>query len=413
MEVFVARQPIFNGKMKVVAYELLFRSGLENAFPNVNGDQATSSVISDSFLTMGMDIITEGKPAFINFTRHILLEGYGRLFPKNDLVVELLEDIEPDSDVLDSVHQLKREGYRIALDDYQGSPMHEAFIPFVDVIKVDFMRTTTEEQRVFAERFRPMKIRLLAEKVECAEEMEHAKKTGYRLFQGYFFCKPTVLKGNRIIESKLTKLKLLHVINQRDIDFNEAEEIIRLDAGLSYKLLRYINSAYFGLRREVNNIKQALVLLGQRNLRKWVSLMVCASLGEGKSTELLATAVMRARFCELLAESMGDSNRSDDLFLMGLLSVIDALLDMPMEKALEQIPLSEDLKSALLSKPGLFRNILELVIGYESGDWERFSELKNLFHINESDIPPLHRESIKMARTILDAENATVSTARL
>jgi EAL and modified HD-GYP domain-containing signal transduction protein len=409
MEVFVARQPIFNVNLKVVAYELLFRAGLENVFPNVDGDKATSSVISDSFLTMGLDTITEGCPAFINFTRHVLLEGYAHLFPKKNMVVEVLEDIEPDTEILDAVHKLKSEGYKIALDDYTGSPVTEPLIPFADVVKVDFIQTTPEQQKAFADRFRSMKISLLAEKVETSEEMEYGKSIGYRLFQGYFFCKPKVLTGKRVPESKLTKLQLLHTVNQGDIDFTKTEEIIRLDAGMSYKLLRYINSAYFGLRREVDNIKQALVLLGQRNLRKWASLMACTSLGEGKSTELLATAVTRARFCELLAELIGDSSRSDDLFLMGLLSTIDALLDMPMEKALEQIPLSEDLKSALLDKPGQLRNLLELVKGYETGDWDQFKELKDQLHVDEKEIPSIHREGLKMAQSILEVEKAGAS----
>lgn len=409
MEVFVARQPIFNTNLKVVAYELLFRAGLENVFPNIDGDKATSSVISDSFLTMGMETMTEGCPAFINCTRNVLVEGYAHLFPKKTMVVEVLEDIEPDTEILDAIHKLKTEGYKIALDDYVGSPSTEPLIPFADVIKVDFLQTTPEQQKAFADRFRAMKIGLLAEKVETAAEMEYGKSIGYRLFQGYFFCKPTVLTGNRVPESKVTKLQLLHTVNQGDIDFGKTEEIIRHDAGMSYKLLRYINSAYFGLRREVDNIKQALVLLGQKNLRKWASLMACTSLGEGKSTELLATAVTRARFCELLAELIGDTSRSDDLFLMGLLSTIDALLDMPMDKALEQIPLSEDLKAALLDKPGQLRDLLELVKDYEAGDWDSFQEIKDQLQINEGDIPSIHREGLKMAQSILAVEKSGVT----
>ena len=184
MEIFVARQPIFNTQLKVVAYELLFRSGLKNAFPNVNGDQATSSVLSDSYMTMDMNALTEGTPAFINFTKQVLLEGYAHLFPKNSMVVELLENIEPDTEVLDAIHDLKSNGYRIALDDYTGSKVQEPLIPFADVIKVDFMQTTPEQQEAFAKRFRAMKIRVLAEKVESAEDLERAKKAGYSFFQG-------------------------------------------------------------------------------------------------------------------------------------------------------------------------------------------------------------------------------------
>jgi EAL and modified HD-GYP domain-containing signal transduction protein len=408
MDAFVARQPIFNDNMKVMAYELLFRSGLENVFPDVSGDKATSSVSSDSFINLGIRNITEGHPAFINFTRTVLLEGYAHLFPKQTVVVELLDDIKPDAEILKAVRNLKDEGYRIALDDYSGSEHWEPLIEFADFIKVDFLKTTEEQQESFADRFLAQSSILLAQKVETPKQFEFAKDAGYSLFQGYFFCKPTVMQGKRIPEAKMTKLQLLHAVNKDKVDFQEMEDIIRHDVGLSYKLLRYINSAYFGMRREVTNIKQALVLLGQKNLRKWISLMVCACLGENKTTELLVLAVVRARFCELLADVIDAAERGDEMFLMGLMSTVDALLDMPMDKALEELPLSDELKSALLRKPGQLRNILELVMGYESGNWEQFKKLTKSLSIDEAEVPHFHQEGMKMARQIIEAENAEV-----
>lgn len=405
MQTFVARQPIFGPDMKVFAYELIFRSGVEQVIQETGSDRATSSVISECFFCTGTSSMTGGNRVFINFTRNVLLGDYVQLLPKPMVVVEVTEDMAADEEVMKALGSLKDMGYMLALDDYKGADL-EPLYPLVNIVKVDFSTTNLEEQRAFAQKFLPMNIKLLAEKVATHTEFKAAKGMGYSLFQGHFFCKPTMIGSHRIPETKLSRLRLLRVVSEPIIDIQKAEQIFKEDVALSYKLLLYINSAYFGLRHEVSNIRQALVLLGQKRLRKWASLIVAASLGDGKPSELLVTSITRARFCECMADLTQLDARKDDLFLLGMFSTLDAILDTSMDEVLEKMPLAPDLSSALLGEPGQLRDVLDVVIAYESADWDRFGELKEKLGFDESTVPSLHAEAVKMAEEILKLENA-------
>jgi EAL and modified HD-GYP domain-containing signal transduction protein len=410
MQAFVTRQPIFKTDLSVMGYELLFRAGIDDLlFPQTNGDAATSSVISDGFFTLGIDTITAGKKAFINFTRSVLLADYAQLLPQEVVVVEILEDIVPDAEVLEAVNRLKEMGYTIAVDDYAGSDMQAPFLDLADIIKVDFSLTNAEQQQSFAQKFLPRHIRLLAEKVETYQEFKIARDAGYSLFQGFFFCRPTLVTRTRIPETKISKVELIKAVSQSELNFQKIEDIIKSDVSLSYKLLRFINSAFFGLRHDVNNIQQALVLLGEDKVRKWGALMGFSGLGMDKPSGLLVTAITRARFCELLEEHIQISGRKDDLFLMGMFSTIDAMLDMPMEKVLEQISISEELRSALLGEPGILRQILDLVIGYEAGDWKRVASLTQFLNLDENVLPLMYTQGMTMAEEILALEMQPVA----
>jgi EAL and modified HD-GYP domain-containing signal transduction protein len=203
----------------------------------------------------------------------------------------------------------------------------------------------------------------------------------------------------------MSKIRLMHEVNQMEIDFNKVEEIVKHDVSMSYKLLRYINSAYFGLRAEATSIKQALVFLGVRNLRKWASLMAFACLGEDKPQELLTVAVVRARFCELLAGQVNLGNRSDDLFLMGLFSALDAMLNISMEKVVDEITFAPEIKSALLGDDGTFRHVLDLVLGFEVGEWDEMKKMKQLYNMDELAVPQLYFDAVKTAWEILSIES--------
>lgn len=401
MHTLVARQPIFKAKGSVYAYELLFRSGAENVFPDVDGDQATSAVISDSFFSIGIDALTGGKKAFINFTREILLKEYALLLPRESVVVEILEDVTPDEEVLKAVRRLKGKGYTIALDDYGGSEHQDPFVELADVIKVDFLLTTAEQREGLVRRLKPLAKKLLAEKVETHEEFNSAKQMGYSLFQGFFFCKPSVVNRQRIPESKVSKMRLLQAVNEPTLDYGKVEEAIKHDVSFSYKLLQYINSAFFCLRHEVENLQQAMVIMGEKNLRKWASLMAFASLGTDKPPELLVTAVVRGRFCEELASQVGMRDRTADCFLMGMFSTIDALLDMPMDKALESVPLASDIRAALLGRDGVSGKVLDVALTYEKGDWHHFEDLREELELEEEAIPKIHLDAVKMAEQVL------------
>ncbi|MHC4942315.1 MAG: EAL and HDOD domain-containing protein [Planctomycetota bacterium] len=412
MHTFVGRQPIFDQRLNIYGYELLFRAGLENVFPNIDGNVATSTVIANSFFDMGLDRLTGGRRVFINFTKNLLLDGTALLLPQESLIIEILEDVAPDAKLFNAIRVLKKNGYTVALDDFTRKHLKNPLIGLADIIKVDFMATTEEDQTLIAQQLLKKNCRLLAEKVETQEEFTRAESLGYTLFQGYFYCKPMVVKKAAIPESKMSRIRLLEAVNRSPMDLPKLEEIIRNDLAFSYKLLRYINSAYFGLRQEVSNIKQALVLLGQNKLRKWASLIICAFLGENKPSELLVTSIVRGRFCELMAEHSGMKDRSNEMFLMGMFSIIDALLDMPMDKVLQEIALADDLKDALLGEPNPLRDIFDVAVCYEQGNWEQLASLSKNLKFDQARLPEFHQESANLAQEILQFEAAGTQTSK-
>ncbi len=412
MQTYLARQPIFDADLDVWAYELLFRTGVENAFPDVEGDEASSSVISDSFTTHGIESLTAGRPAFINFTRNALLNGYAELMPKELAVIEILEDVEPDSLVLRMCRRLKDLGYRIALDDFQYTPKHDPLVELADIIKVDFFLSGSFERDYMVRRFRGKKIQLLAEKVETQEEVDQARKAGYAYFQGYFFAKPQIMGAHRIPETQVSRLALMREAGQQGLDYSKLEEVLKRDISLSYRLLKYINSSFFGLRNEIHSIRQALALLGERNVRKWVHLVCLSALGEDKSPELLQNSVCRARFCEQLAERGQLAGRGEDLFLLGMFSLLDAIIDQPMADVVEQVPLSADVKAALLGEANPLRAFLDLVIAYEQGEWGRVDACKQHVPVRTEDVPAMYFEALAWADELVGMSSEAENTAR-
>ena len=241
MDIFVARQPIFNQHREVYAYELLFRSGFENAFGNVNGDQASSQVMTNSFLGIGLETLTGGKRAFVNFTRDLLVDEMALLFPSEQLVVEILENVEPDEEVLDSCRRLKQAGYSLALDDFCFERNYESLLKLADLIKVDFLSTTSKERCEKSQQLTDQRITLLAEKVETQEDFEEAVRLGYTYFQGYFFSKPVVVSQRGIPGFEVPYIQILQSVRRPEIDFAELERIIKSDLSLTQQLLVPVN----------------------------------------------------------------------------------------------------------------------------------------------------------------------------
>ena len=369
MDIFVARQPIFNRRQEVYGYELLYRSGINTFYSCLDGDQATSEVITNSFLLIGLETLTRGKIAFINFTKNLLEDEIATLLPKEQIVIEVLQDIEPDGKTLRACRRLKELGYRLALDDFIYD---EKFIPLIemsDIIKVDFLTTDKKERRALVERIGRQKISFLAEKVETREDFIQAKELGYSYYQGYFFSKPLIIASRDIPSYKLTFIRLLQEIHKPEIDFDRLEKLVKTDVSLTYKLLKFINSILFGFYSEIRSIKQALAILGEKEIRKWLSLIALQSMGKNKPDELMVTALCRARFCELVASRVGLGERSSDLFLLGMFSLIDAFLDQPMAKILDALPIAEEIKLALLGRENRFQEVYALVLTYETGNY--------------------------------------------
>lgn len=403
LSTFVARQPIFDREMQVHAYELLFRANLEqNLFAEgMDGTIASSSVLSDSFLYVGLRNMTDSRRAFINFTRDLLLMDFASLFPSEMVVVELLETVYPDAQVLATVRRLKEEGYTIALDDFANDPAMDPLVDLADIIKVDFTLSSSHEREELAQRALPRGIELLAEKVETHAEHQQALDLGYSYFQGYFFSRPIIVSNERIPESKLSALRLLQEANQANPNIDRIEALVKQDLSLSYKLLRYINSAFFGLKQEIHSVRQALVLLGLRNVRRWASLIALTCLGEEPPAELLLGSLIRARFHETLAPLAGLRERDQDLFFLGMFSLLDALLNQPMESLIEDIPLSDDIKGALLGEGGRLRDLHEAALAYEEANWSSFDHLGRKMGLITETVPHLYADSIVWAQEIL------------
>lgn len=412
MQAFVARQPILDTSKTVFGYELLFRSGLENAFGDVDGDTASNRVISDTLLTIGMPSLTSGGKAFINFTRNTLLSGYANLLPREAAVIEILEDVEPTPDILDACSKLKEAGYTLAVDDVVKPGAVRPFLEFVDIIKVDICAASDYACQACAQEFGEGRL-LLAEKVETEEDFERTREMGYNLFQGYFFSKPVVVSHRRVDQNQPMRLALLAAVNEQEVDFIELEEIIKKDVGLTYRLMKYINSSYFGLREEVSSIRQAVTLLGHRNIRRWTSLIALEALSENKPAALLQESLVRAQFCELVGELIGMNDSLEDLFLLGMFSLIDAILDRPMEDILKDIPLHDELRLALLpdGKPNKLRDVLKLVISYERGEWAAFNTLKGRFGFDEDTLPDLYVTALNRVREIQSSDGETAGTS--
>ncbi|MGE4273506.1 MAG: EAL and HDOD domain-containing protein [Desulfitobacterium sp.] len=400
MDVFVARQPILNPQGKVFAYELLFREGMDNYFKNANGDLATSSVISSSFFLMDINRLTMGKPAFINFTANLLKEGMATLLPKNQVVIEILETVDPDPEIIAACKHLKAQGYQLALDDFIFRPDYRSLIELANIIKVDFQATERMELQALIRRLRELNIQFLAEKVETLEEYEVARTIGYGLFQGYFFSKPSIVQSKDISSSKMNYLRLLQRVHSPFLEVEELERIIKGDVSLTYKLLKFINSSAFGFQSKISSIKQALVLLGPKEVKKWASIIVMGNITDGKPDALAIQSYVRASFSEKLASTVGLIGQGSNAFLLGLFSLIDACLDRPLPEILKDLPIEESVKNALLGRPSRFRNLLDFIIAYEQGNWPVVNRFISEFKIDEEFVPQYYLKALQEASEI-------------
>lgn len=400
MDIYVARQPIFNQEKKIFGYELLFRDSIENIFSGIDGNTATTELLSNSFLNIGIEKLIGKSVAFINFTKELLINQLPKLFPNKQLVVEILENVEPDDEVIKSCAELSRQGYTIALDDFFYHEKLEPIIALADIIKFDFLATSIDDISDVIQKISRHNLTFLAEKIETVEEFDMALNMGFKYFQGYFFSKPEMIEGKNISPAKFNLLEIMAEVNRSDFEFSKVENIIARDVSISYKLLRYLNSAYYRRVNEISSIKQAIVLLGERGIRNFLSLIAMTKLSENKPDELMRSSIIRAKFCELLGECVDSCSYSSELFTLGLFSSIDAILDDSMEHVMARLPLSENIKTALMGGEGELTDYLNMAKYYERGDWEGFTELKNEFKMNEDKLPDCYLEAISWADAI-------------
>jgi len=392
---YVARQPILNSNEQVFGYELLFRDGITDYFCNADADAASRSTL-DTSLLMGLDILCDGRRAFINCTAETLIKDYITLLPPSQVVVEILESVSVDDLVVAACVRLKESGYSIALDDFVLDDPRIQLVEFADVIKVDMKATSHSDGVALVKRFGSPHCRILAEKVETREEFNACKKAGFTYFQGYFFRKPEILHAREIPKNQVNYLRLLQAISHDEIEAKEIEDIIKGEASLCYRLLRYLNSAAFSFVAEIQSVRHGLAILGEREVRRWVRLVATLSAGQNRPSDLVLSALVRARFCELLAPKV--PHGESDLFLMGLLSLMDAILQIPMGVVLEGISLDRETRAVLLGQKSILSPVYQLVLAQETADWPKVSELCAQLRLPESLASTCHWQAMQWAR---------------
>ncbi len=402
MSVFVARQAILNRNQNVVAYELLFRDSPENCFPGVSDGQATARLIMENQLNLGTRHITSGKKALINIGPESLKLDLCEFLPCKDVVIELLETIEPNDDTYELCRKLFHSNYKLALDDFVYSPQWERFLKLVNLIKFDIRLTPLAEIPLVVNKLKKYKnIKLLAEKIETDEEYKLARKMGFDYFQGYYFARPAMIEQKDIHYNYGLVIAIYSEVMKPDPDVKVITGLFELDAALAYKLLRLLNSGVFPLQSQISSLKQALVYLGQARLKKFVSLIVTAHTARDKPIELMQMCVIRARFCELIASKVAKKVQGE-AFLTGLFSLLDAILDQPMALLVDKLPFPDEIKAALTGEKNNLYYILETVKAYETGSWWALEKAVLLINLDSAFLPKLYKQAVQWADSYKD-----------
>lgn len=368
MDIYVARQPIFDRKMNVLGYELLYRRGMNNLYEGSDDNQATAELISNSYLNMHFSELTDGTKGFINFSEKMLIEQIPLILPKELTVVEILERVEITDELIEACKKISDKGYTIALDDYIFDESSLPLLEIADIIKIEFPFVEHEIQRKLISKYKN-RIKFLAEKVETREEYKLALDMGYDYFQGYFFSKPVIIKSKEVDNLNVNLILILEMLNQKEPDFQKMAEVIQSDLGLAYKLLKLANSALLGTRNKIISIKHALVQLGIIEISKWIYVLLLRDVQTVENKELIKTCLIRAKLMELLAIDIGMRNKKLDYFLTGMFSSIDVLTNRDMKEILDELPLSDDVKDALLGKCNEIREMLDMILNYENLRW--------------------------------------------
>jgi EAL and modified HD-GYP domain-containing signal transduction protein len=398
--IYVGRQSIYDRDFNVSAYELLYRSDSRNYVDVDDHGLATAKLLSNVFTSIGFEDLVGDKPAFINMPREFLVGSYPIPETNSNIVVEILEHVEPDEEVIDALLILKKRGYTLALDDYIFDPVHEPFLKIVDIIKLDVADIGIEQLSTKIAQLKQYNVKLLAEKVETESEAEQCLAMGFDLFQGYYFSYPKIVSGRKISGSQIAIVELANKLHQPNVEVSKLTELISHDVALSYKLLRYVNSAMYSFEREITSIDETVFILGLDTLVRLVHVVMAGSFSED-SGHILESALVRALMCEALAVELGKKTEKATYFMVGLFSRLDALLGIPLHGALEELPISEEVKQALLDGSGELGNVLNMVIDYCEGsltddvlttpvDSKRLME----FYL---DVVPLAREYVQFS----------------
>ena len=402
MDIYLGRQAIYDANKKLVAYEILFRNSTINKFSaDIDEEKATMKLISNCN-TIGLDKLTNNKKAFINFPQGSLLKDVATLLPKDIVVIEILETVEPNRDVIMYLTELKEKGYKIALDDVIDNIKVNEFKDLIDIYKIDFINTTQETRKSLIKEIREVNPNaiLVAEKVETEEEVIEAKENGYKLFQGFYFSKPTMIFGKDVPVRNLTCFNIMIELLNEDFNINTIEEIIKSDVGVSYKLLKFLNSAAFGFLQKIKSIKQAIALLGKNELKKWLALILISEMNSGQDEEITKDTILRSRFCELIEEKT-HSNKKSEAFLVVLFSNLDLFINKDMSEIVSELPIEDEVKNALLGHDGELKDVLELALAYEHMEVEKIDFYVEKLGIDNAELADVYMESLEWVNKLL------------
>ena len=397
---FMARQSILDRRCDVHAYELLFRGGPENYFEQT---ASVSARVMDRVLLFGLENLTGSKRAFINLDEEAIRGDIAGMLPRSKVVLEILESVPPNREMLEACNTLKEDGYLLALDDFSMTPEWQPFLEICDYVKVDFRATKPTEQERLVRELSGRNIGMIAEKIETREEFQSAKDMGYSLFQGYFLTKPEMLKRRDIPRSRIHYVRLLRLAADRELNFDKLEETVKEDPSLCYKLLRYLNAAAFHAAGRVSSIRQAMVLLGEKEMRRWIAVAAAASMGEDQPSELIRIALVRAYFSEELCKRIGAEIRANDGFLRGLLSVMDVILGMPRDQVLAELMISDTVKKWLVDQPYLSYELYDALAAFEQGNWLPLSVQVAQLDLDEAVVSDAYLAAVERSDQIMTA----------
>jgi c-di-GMP-related signal transduction protein len=398
--VHIARQAILDINRRVCGYELLYRAQSTDRACTEVGDLAAARVVTDALLGIGLDSLTGGLPAFINFTHQLLLDDAAALLPPEQVVIELREDLAVDDDVILACRDLRARGYTLALDDFVADSDAEQLIPFASYVKLDVLGIPPALWQPVAKRIASNTVKIVAERVETVEVVNLAKDAGCTLFQGHYFCKPATQSAKALPARRLAYLSLFSAINKPDLSLNELEDLVKRDVSLTMRVLRSINSAAYALPQQVTSVRHALQLLGMQQVKNWASIWAMAGLNSGGTPEAVSVALLRARTCEVVGTAWSGTEAGAELFLAGMCSMLPAIVDQPMEKAISGLHLTPGVRDALMGDLNQQRSILDAVIAHEEGDWDESARLMEQLHLHPSILPAAYTDALSWARNI-------------
>lgn len=398
MEQFIARQPILDINKRLYGYELLYRGVPGKLLGQVSGEQATASLLSSAFLTGDIEVISNNRLCFINFTQELLENNLPFSFPKTKVVVEILEDVEPTPQVINVCRRLKESGYTLAIDDFVYSRKFDPLLEMVKIVKIDIRLTPLNTLIRTLNHLKHHNVKLLAEKVESEEEFVLANRMGFSYFQGYFFSKPQGIRIKEISSIKVNLIRLLAEVTKKEIELERLREIIASDVAITYKLLRFLNSAYYYLLQKVKSVRHGVALLGEKELRNFCMLVIISELATDKPDELVRLVLVRAKLCEMLGKSAGISeNECMNLYMIGLFSLLDAMLDCPMSEILDKLPINMVVKESLLGKKNTYSNFLSLSQAFEKNQQDEYLLLQQKLSLTDDQVKECYLEAVKYA----------------